>query len=52
MRVGEQGDCCYFFNYGAEPINIGPFRTGLLFLNGNESLHPCGGAIAALMPAP
>ncbi len=46
LRIRDQGDWRYFFNYGPNPVDLRPFSEGLLFLLGSESLDPCGVAIA------
>jgi beta-galactosidase len=52
LRIRDQGDWRYFFNYGTEPIDIGPFCDGRSFLMGDDILEPCGVAIAAPAGAP
>jgi beta-galactosidase len=51
LRVRDQGDWRYFFNYGAEPVDLGPFCGGFSFKLGGETLEP-GGVAIALVTAP
>lgn len=47
LRVRDQGDWRYFFNYGPDPVDLRPFCHGFSFLLGSETLEPCGVAIVS-----
>lgn len=47
LRIRDQGGWRYFFNYGPEPVDLGPHCDGFSFRLGSETLEPCGVAIIA-----
>ncbi|GLI93833.1 beta-galactosidase [Methylocystis echinoides] len=48
LRIRDQGDWRYFFNYGACSLDLRPFCKGFSFLLAGETLDPCSLAIATL----
>lgn len=45
LRMRDRGQWRYFFNYGAEPVDLGPLCRDRAFLIGGGILEPCGVAI-------
>lgn len=45
IRIRDSGPWRHIFNYGPQPVDIGPLLTGAVLLLGERVLEPCGVAV-------